>query len=158
DVPKEPPRPGPGAIPEPIAESVAPAEWPQWRGPNRDGVVHGVAVPVKWPRTLTEEWRVPVGEGAASPVVSGGRAYVFTRQKSDEVVRCLDLAGGKEIWHSEPYPAPYVRGAGEGDFSTGPRSTPAVADGRVFTFGVTGILSCFDARAGALLWRKDCTP
>jgi RNA polymerase sigma factor (sigma-70 family) len=158
DVPKEPPRPGPEARPGPVAEAVAPAEWPQWRGPNRDGVVHGVTVPAKWPRALTEEWRAPVGEGAASPVVVGGSVYVFTREKADEVVRCLDLAGGKEIWRSEPYPAPYVRGGGEGEFSIGPRSTPAVADGRVFTFGVTGVLSCLDARTGTLLWRKDCKP
>jgi outer membrane protein assembly factor BamB len=83
---------------------------------------------------------------------------VFTRQENGEVVRCLDLAGGKELWRSEPYPAPYQRGAAEGDFSVGPRSTPAVAGGRVFTFGLTGILSCLDAGTGNLLWRKDCKP
>jgi RNA polymerase sigma factor (sigma-70 family) len=133
-------------------------DWPQWRGRDRDGVVHDVTVPAKWPRTLTQEWRVPVGDGVASPVVVGGSIYVFTRQKDSEVVRCLDLAGGKEIWHSEPYPAPYQRGGGEGDFSIGPRSTPAVAGGRVFTFGLTGILSCLDAATGKLLWRKDYQP
>jgi outer membrane protein assembly factor BamB len=101
---------------------------------------------------------VPVGEGAASPVVVGGNVYVFTRQKDDEVVLCLDVANGKEIWHSEPYPALYQRGGGEGDFSIGPRSTPAVAGGRVFTFGITGILSCLDGGTGKLLWRKDCKP
>jgi RNA polymerase sigma factor (sigma-70 family) len=130
--------------------------WPQWRGPDRDGVVHGVAVPKKWPKTLTEEWRVTVGKGVASPVVAGGRVYVFTRRKDDqEVVRCLDLAGGKEIWRSQPCPAPYQVGGGEGTADDRPRSTPVVAGSRVFTLGMTGILSCLDARTGQLLWRRD---
>src|SRR5262245_17144400 len=88
-------------------------DWPQWRGPDRDGVVHGVTVPAKWPKTLTQEWQVSVGEGVASPVVAGGRVYVFTRQKDNEVVRCFDLAGGKELWGSEPYPAPFKPGPGD---------------------------------------------
>jgi outer membrane protein assembly factor BamB len=140
----------------PVASGLS-QDWPQWRGPNRDGVVHGVTVPKTWPRALTEEWQAPVGEGVASPVVVGGSVYVFTRQKDDEVARCLDLAGGKEIWRSEPYPAPFKPGPGDA-FSIGPRSTPAVAGGRVFTLGISGILSCLDARTGKLLWRKDYQP
>src|SRR5262249_35144270 len=132
------------------------ADWPQWRGPNRDGVVHGVTAPEKWPKVLTEEWQGPGGKGGASPVVANGSIYVFTRQSnSDEVVLCLDAASGKENWRSEPYPAPYKVGPGEGNADDRPRSTPAVADGRVFTLGMTGILSCLDARTGELLWRKD---
>jgi RNA polymerase sigma factor (sigma-70 family) len=131
-------------------------DWPQWRGPNRDGVVHGVKVPDKWPRELWEEWRVPVGEGVASPVVVGANAYVFTREQENEVVRCLDLAGGKEVWRSEPYPAPYNQRPEERGFCKGPRSTPAVADGRVYALGMSGVLSSLDARTGTTLWRKDC--
>jgi outer membrane protein assembly factor BamB len=137
------------------ASSSAGQDWPQWRGPNRDGVVHGVHVPVKWPRTLKEEWRVFVGEGISSPVVVGDRVYVFTRQKDDELVVCLDLASGKEKWRSEPYPAPYQWWPGEGNFSKGPRSTPTVAGGRIYAAGVSGVLSCLDARTGKLLWRKQ---
>jgi outer membrane protein assembly factor BamB len=136
-----------------IAEVVF--NWPQWRGPSRDGVVQGVTVPAKWPRTLTEEWRVPVGTGVASPVVVGGDVYVFVREKDDELVVCLDLRSGKERWRSEPYPAPYKPGPGEGTAEDRPRSTPAVAGGRVFTLGMSGILSCLDARTGKRLWRKD---
>jgi outer membrane protein assembly factor BamB len=132
-------------------------DWPQWRGPNRDGVVHGVKVPAQWPRTLTEEWKVEVGEGVASPVLVGGKVYVFARQKENELVLCFDLTG-KEQWRSEPYPAPYKRGGGEGIISIGPRSTPAVADGRVYALGMTGILSCLDAATGKLLWRRECKP
>jgi RNA polymerase sigma factor (sigma-70 family) len=135
-------------------EAAAQADWPQWRGPNRDGVVHGVTVPKHWPKALKEEWRVPVGEGYSSPVVADGHVIVFTRQKDDEVVLCLDVVSGKEVWRSEPCPAPYVPGpAARGNNK--PRSTPAIAGGRVFTFGVGGILSCLDAGTGKLLWRKD---
>jgi outer membrane protein assembly factor BamB len=154
---KPAPQPPPEAVPA-AAEKPRPvrADWPQWRGPNRDGVVHGVSVPAKWPKALKEEWKVEVGKGVASPVVVGGRVYLLTRDKNDaEVVTCLDLQGGKEVWRSEPYPAPYKVGPGEGTADDRPRSTPAVADGRVFTLGMTGILSCFDARKGKLLWRKD---
>jgi RNA polymerase sigma factor (sigma-70 family) len=132
--------------------------WPQWRGPNRDGVVQGVTVPAKWPNALTEEWRVPVGEGAASPVVVGGNVYVFSRQGEDEVVLCLDIMGGKEIWRSQAYPAAYKHAPEERNFSKGPRSTPAVVGDRVYTLGMSGILSCLDARTGAVLWRKDGKP
>jgi outer membrane protein assembly factor BamB len=136
--------------------SAASQDWPQWRGPNRDGGVHGVTVPARWPSTLKEEWQVTVGEGYSSPVVVGNNVFVFTRQKEHEVVRCLDLAGGKELWCSEPCPAPYKAGPGApGD--TKPRSTPAVVGGRVFALGVGGILSCLDAKTGKLLWRKEST-
>jgi outer membrane protein assembly factor BamB len=130
-------------------------DWPQWRGPHRDGVVHGVDIPAKWPRTLQGEWKRTVGEGVSSPVVVGGKVYVFTRQKDDEVVLCLDVASGRELWRSEPYHAPYEWWPGEGNFSKGPRSTPAVAAGRIYTAGVSGVLSCFEARTGKLLWRKQ---
>jgi outer membrane protein assembly factor BamB len=139
------------------ADAKPSADWPQWRGPNRDGVVHGVTAPEKWPRVLKRQWKVTVGEGAASPVVVAGKVYVFTRQKDNEVVRCLDLGSGKTVWQSEPYPAPYRPGPGDG-FTIGPRSTPVVADNRVFTLGISGVLSCLDARTGKQLWLKDCQP
>jgi outer membrane protein assembly factor BamB len=89
-------------------------------------------------------------------VLVDGKVYVFTRQKDDEIVFCFDVASGKQVWRSEPCPAPYVPGpAAPGDNK--PRSTPAVAGGRVFTLGVGGILSCLDARTGKLLWRRAST-
>ena len=104
-------------------------DWPQWRGPNRDGIVQGVKVPAQWPRTLKEVWKVEVGEGYSSPVVVGDQVYVFTRQKDNEVVLCFDVASGKEVWRSEPCPAPYKPGpAAPGDNKT--RSTPTVTGGR----------------------------
>jgi outer membrane protein assembly factor BamB len=130
-------------------------DWPQWRGPNRDGIVHGVKAPARWPKTLKLEWAVTVGEGVSSPVVVGGKVYVFTRQKDDELVLCLEAATGKGHWRSEPYAAPYEWWPGEGTFSKGPRSTPTVAGGRVYTAGVGGVLSCLDCTTGRLLWRKQ---
>jgi outer membrane protein assembly factor BamB len=138
----------------PVASGLG-QDWPQWRGPNRDGTVRGVKVPATWPKTLTEEWNVPIGPGVASPVAVGDRIYVFTRQKDDELLLCLDLASGKEIWRSQPYPAPYKVGPGEGTADDRPRSTPVVAGGRVFTLGMTGVLCCLDAGSGKLRWRKD---
>jgi outer membrane protein assembly factor BamB len=129
-------------------------DWPQWRGPNRDGVVRGVPIPERWPKALTPEWKTEVGEGVASPVVVGSHVYVLTRQKKDEeVVLRLDLTTGKVDWRSS-YLAPYRLGSPAIGFE-GPRSTPAVADGKVFTFGISGILSCLDAKTGEVLWRKD---
>jgi outer membrane protein assembly factor BamB len=131
------------------------ADWPQWRGPHRDGVVRAVRAPAKWPRALKEEWRVEVGEGIASPVVVGGNVFVFTRQKGAEVVLCLDLSSGEEKWRSKPYPAPFTPHPAAASFGKYPRSTPTLAAGKVYTLGVSGILSCLDARSGKLLWRKD---
>jgi outer membrane protein assembly factor BamB len=132
-------------------------DWPQWRGPNRDGVVRGATVPEHWPSALREEWKVEVGRGVASPVVVGSSVFVFTREHDDEFVVCLELASGKEIWRSERNAAPYKSGPGE-DPSTAeqrPRSTPAVAAGRVYTLGMSGILSCLDAKSGKLIWSKS---
>jgi outer membrane protein assembly factor BamB len=128
-------------------------DWPQWRGANRDGKATEFTVPATWPRELTKKWQVPVGGGDSSPALVGDRLYVFGRQGDDEVLRCLDVATGKQIW-KEQYPSKGAEGPA-GGMHAGPRSSPAVADGKVVTLGVRGILSCFDAASGKLLWRKD---
>lgn len=131
------------------------ADWPQWRGPQRDGSVAGL--PAQWPDALKKQWEVPVGTGHSSPVVSGNRVVVFTRQGDDEVVRALDLASGKEVWRAF-YPAPYVVNPAAQSHGPGPKSTPAIAGGRVFTLGITGMLSAFSLSDGALLWRLPAPP
>jgi outer membrane protein assembly factor BamB len=140
----------------PVASGIC-QDWPQWRGPNRDGVVQGVRVPEHWPRALKEEWKVEVGIGVASPVVVGDCVFIFTREKDDEFTVCLELASGKEIWRSERNAAPYQPGPGEdqGTAEQRPRSTPAVAEGRVYTLGMSGILTCLDAKSGKLIWSKS---
>jgi len=133
--------------------SVA-GDWPQWRGPNRDGNVRGAFVPAAWPKTLKEEWKVTVGLGHASPVEANGRIYVFARQGDDEVLVCLDATTGKEIWRSSQAVAyemhPAARGHGKG-----PKATPVISHGSVYTFGIAGVLSAHDARTGKLKWRRE---
>jgi outer membrane protein assembly factor BamB len=131
------------------------ADWPQWRGPNRDGSI-ATALPSQWPEALTKRWEVSVGSGHASPVVSGNRVVVLSRQGEEEIVRALDLETGKEIWRAA-YAAPYVVNSAAFSHGAGPKSTPAIAGGRVFTLGISGILSAFDLANGTLVWRLPAT-
>jgi hypothetical protein len=131
--------------------AAAGTDWPQWRGPRRDGSV-GAALPAQWPEALKKRWETPVGAGHASPVVSGNRVVVIARHEDQEIVRALDVASGKEIWRAA-YPAPYTINSAAWAHGSGPKSTPAIAGGRVFTFGIGGILSAFDLASGKRLWR-----
>lgn len=130
-------------------------DWPQWRGPNRDGKVEGFTAPQQWPQQLTQKWRTTVGLGCATPALVGDKLYVFTRQGDDEVTLCLDAGSGKELWRDQ-YAAQAVTGAPSRH--PGPRSSPAVAEGKVVTLGVGGVVSCLDAAGGKLVWRKDPFP
>lgn len=127
-------------------------DWPQWRGPNRDGKAAAFTAPAAWPKELAAKWKVTVGDGVATPALVGDRLYVFARQEGKEILRCLEAGTGKELW-SEGYDSLGAEGPA-GSFS-GPRATPTVADGKVVTLGVRGVLSCFDAATGKLFWRKD---
>lgn len=127
------------------------SDWPQWRGPTRDGVVSD-PLPSQWPEALKKRWEVPVGAGHGSPVVSGNRVVVIAREGDQEIVRALDLASGREIWRAA-YPAPYEVNPAARSHGPGPKSTPAIAGGRVFTLGITGSLSAFDLASGRLIWR-----
>jgi outer membrane protein assembly factor BamB len=133
--------------------SVRAQDWPQWRGPNRDNKVAGFTAPATWPKELTKKWKVTVGLGDASPVLVGDKVYVFTRQDKEEVILCLDAAKGTEVWKDKYDGGSVTNRAASGH--PGPRSTPAVADGKVCTLGVAGVLSCLDAANGKVVWRKD---
>ena len=135
--------------------SISAQDWPQWRGPDRDGRVGGFDAPDNWPSELSKQWQETVGTGDASPVLVGDRLYLFTRQDDKEVILCLNASNGTEVWRDD-YTAPEVTGPAARH--PGPRSTPAVADGKIVTLGVSGILSCLDAGSGELLWRKDPFP
>src|SRR2546422_2267512 len=130
-------------------------DWPQWRGPNRDAKASGFKAPKTWPKELTQKWKVTVGEGVATPALVGDKLYVCSRQEGNEITRCLDAASGKELWQDK-----YETGGASGPASgfSGPRSSPALAQGKVATLGVRGILSCLDAATGKQLWRKDDFP
>lgn len=138
------------------AGSVFAQDWPQWRGQNRDAKVPGFTAPQTWPKTLTLKWKVEVGPGDSSPLLVGDKVYIFSRKGDNEVVQCLNAATGKSIWGDE-YPAITVTGpAARGH--TGPRSTPAVAEGKIVTLGVGGVVTCLDAASGKRLWQKDEYP
>ena len=129
-------------------------DWPQWRGPHRDGVAVGFPEPKTWPEKLTLKWKVAVGEGHASPVVADGKIYVHTRQGDREVVTALRPDNGQTLWQ-EGYAAPYTMNPAATGHGKGVKSTPVVQDGRIFTFGIGGTLSCFDAQTGKPQWRKE---
>jgi outer membrane protein assembly factor BamB len=133
-------------------ENVFSQDWSQFRGPGRDSKVTGFKAPAKWPAELTLKWKVTVGTGDATPVLSGKNIYLHTRQGAEETVLCLDAATGKQIWRYS-YAAPAVTGPASSH--PGPRSTPVIGEGKIVTFGVSGITSCLDINSGKVLWKKD---
>ena len=137
-----------------LASSVPAEDWPQWRGLHRDGVAVGFPEPKAWPEKLTLKWKIAVGEGHSSPVVADGRIYIHTRQGDREVLTALRPDTGQTIWQ-EGYSAPYTMNPAATSHGKGVKSTPVVEDGRVFTFGISGTLSCFDAKTGKPQWRKE---
>lgn len=128
-------------------------DWPQWRGPNRDAVAVGAAV-AQWPAKLTARWKIEIGEGHSSPIFAAGRVYTFARQKDQEVVRAIDPSTGKTIWQ-QAYAAPYEMSPVASAHGKGPKSTPVFANGRVYTFGIHGVLGCWDAATGKPVWKHD---
>jgi outer membrane protein assembly factor BamB len=129
-------------------------DWPQWRGANRDGVIAGFAAPKTWPDQLKSRWKVTVGTGHSTPLVIGKRVFLHSRQGEKEVVAAYDLETGKSLWQ-DSYPVEYTMNSAATGHGKGPKSTPAFSDGKLYTLGITGVLSCYDAAQGKLLWRKE---
>jgi len=142
-------------------------DWPQWLGPQRDGVWRETGIIEKFsasgPRV---RWRVPVGSGYTGPAVAKGRVFVMDRQLArganktadpfakatipgTERVLCLDAADGKVLWKHE-YDCPYTM-----SYPAGPRATPLVEDDRVYTLGAEGHLICFQRESGKVIWSRD---
>lgn len=138
------------------AQTPAPA-WPQWRGPARDGVASSFTPPAAWPAQLTKRWEAPVGAGHSSPVISGNRVVLHSRQGNREVIAAYDLQSGTRVWE-DGIDAPYTMNQAAIGHGPGPKSTPAIAGGRVFTLGISGIFSAHDLATGKLLWRKPAPP
>lgn len=143
-------------------------DWPQWLGPQRDGIWREQGILRKFPAGGPKvRWRTPLGEGYAGPAVAGGRVYVTDRVVSEgtqnprsgfskrgtvtgkERVLCLDEATGNVLW-KHAYDAVY-----RVDYPAGPRATPLVAGGKVYTLGTMGDLLCLDAQTGKVLWSKN---
>jgi outer membrane protein assembly factor BamB len=142
-------------------------DWPQWLGPERDGVWREKGLletfPKSGPKVL---WRVPIHDGYGGPAVVGDRVYVMERERpkgedgeparvtraglpGTERVLCLSATDGKQIWKHE-YDCPYKM-----SYPNGPRATPLIRDGRVYTLGGMGELCCLDADKGSVLWSKN---
>lgn len=136
-----------------LTAAAAAQDWPQWRGPQRDGQIAGFREPASWPKALTQRWKTEIGAGYATPLVVGDRIYVFTRQGEDEVLSALDAASSKVLWRTS-YPAPFKMNPATAPHGPGPKSTPAFANNRVFTLGISGIVSAFDAGTGRRIWQR----
>jgi outer membrane protein assembly factor BamB len=117
-------------------------------------VLPAASVPADWPEKASLAWRQPIGEGYSSPVVEGGRVFVHSRRDPQEIVTAIDLASGRPAW-SDSYEAPFAKNQYAREMARGPFSTPLVTGGRLFTLGVTAILSAYDGASGKLLWRRD---
>jgi outer membrane protein assembly factor BamB len=129
-------------------------DWPQWRGPRRDGVSMETGFLTAWPSSGPKKlWSQPAGVGFSSLAVANGRAYTLFQDGPNEAVICWDADNGKELWRFR-YPCKY-----ENYFGSGPRATPTVDGDLVFTVGGTGILHCLktnpSSAEGELVWRKD---
>lgn len=132
------------------------ADWPQWLGPTRDGVTPEKVAP--WSEPLKTSWKIEVGEGHSSPIVANGKVFLFYRRekkealkKFEEVLVAYEAAKGDRLWETPCGDTTSFSSL----FGNGPRSTPCLADGKIFTVGVTGILSCLDTAKGKLLWQVD---
>ena len=141
---------GPAAA---LSGQDAPQDYPQWRGQHRDGAASAFSKPESWPEHLRLRWRVEVGAGYATPIVVGKIVYVFTRHDGHEGMTALDAETGAMVWRTD-YPVPYETYEGTVDHGEGPKATPLFQNGKLYTLGISGTISSFDAFNGRLVWQR----
>ncbi|MGH9972201.1 MAG: PQQ-binding-like beta-propeller repeat protein [Pyrinomonadaceae bacterium] len=137
-----------------VEQSAIAQDWTQWRGPGRDGLVPASSAPTSWPENLRRTWRVEIGEGYSSPVVSRGRVFVHARRDPDEIVTAIDVSTGRVLWQ-QTYPASFQKNQYAVNMAKGPNATPLVVGDRLVTLGVTGVVISWDTATGRQLWSKD---
>ena len=125
------------------------SDWPQFLGPKRNGVYGGPAISDSWPASGPPVlWRKPLGEGFSGAVVQAGRLVLFHRLENSEQVECLEAQTGRPLWQYD-YPTDYRDDFG---FDGGPRATPSIWEGKVYTFGAQGVLHCLELENGRKVW------
>ncbi|MBI3047556.1 MAG: PQQ-binding-like beta-propeller repeat protein [Acidobacteria bacterium] len=135
----------------------SPQDYPQWRGHDRDGAASAFSKPDSWPDTLRLRWKVEVGEGYATPIVIGSTVYAFTRRDGKEGITALDAETGETVWRTD-YPVSYEPYEGAVDHGEGPKATPLFHHGKLYTLGISGTISSFEALGGTLVWQKPAPP